>query len=220
MRCAVSERMGAGLGQGHHEWVDALRADGMEFVVVFDAQPRPARQLASDGVSAVLLAEAPTDAEIARPSTDIRRSSRHRVERELVRFARAHRLPVVGIGQGAGFLGLYFGGRLCPAPPAPEAGARMTIRQDRARQSGQESVLRAGPVLSDPRSFPGVLQAVAWDEHDHIAGFVHRDEAILGLYWQPDTAQDATARWISDVLRGSNPARAGARPEPQRISTG
>jgi len=202
MRCAVRERMGAGLAPGHRSWVDSLRSEGVEFVTIHDHETRPARRLVAEGIGAVLLAEAPTDAEVARVDTDVRRSSRHRIERELVRFARARRLPIVGIGQGANFLGLYFGGRLCRTSEALDADPFMDIRHLQDGQPAEARVRRAGPLLTDTQSFPDVLRAVAWNAHAHIAGFVHREEPILGLHWQPEASADETAQWISRVLRG------------------
>ncbi len=200
MRCAVSERMGQGAGQGHDQWLASLPAAGVELVVVKDRALTPARRLQTEEFSAVLLASGPeTDSDAMAEGGDLRS---HRAERELVRMARARRLPLVGIGRGAEFLGLYFGGRLRPHPGRQPGNQSLDLHRAPGLQPERESVRAAGGRLCDPEDFPAVLTPIAWDEHGNIAGFVHQNEPILGIHWQPAAPDDAAARMILDALHG------------------
>lgn|GEM_PF-6933158 len=200
MRCAVSERMEQGPGSGHDQWLASLSAAGVELVVVKDRTLTPARRLQSGDFSAVLLASGPaTDSNGMEAGDDLRR---HRAERELVRMARARRLPLVGIGRGAEFLGLYFGGRLRPHPGQQPGNQSLDLHRAPGQQPERETVHAAGGRLCDPEDFPAMLTPFAWDEHGNIAGFVHQNEPILGIHWQPAAPDDTAAQMILNALHG------------------
>ena len=199
MRCAVSPRLDQDAASYHGKWIEALRQESIEFVVVPETGSRTARLMDFRKIEGVLLADDPD------PRTagieDGRDLSLHRTERELVRFARARRIPVVGIGHWAEFLGLYFGGRLCPRPEQRPENRPIDLRVAPGFGPSRVQVHPAGRRHCDPKDFPGVLDPIAWDEHDNIAGFVHRDEPILGICWRPDGAADL----VRNFLKGHAP---------------
>jgi len=203
MRCAVSERFGLGPGSGHDSWLDSLREAGVEFVPVPDSGVRLAKMMEVQTVEAVLLAEGSETCAPGAGVQDGRDFLHHRTTRELVRFARARRLPIVGIGHGAEFLGLYFGGRLRPHPERRPGDRLLNLRIAAWVGPTQASVHPAGRMICDPNEFPDVLDPFAWDEHGNIAGFVHRNEPILGIHWQPVGPTDQAAELILEELHGS-----------------
>jgi anthranilate/para-aminobenzoate synthase component II len=203
MRCAVSERFGAGLESGHGSWPDLLREAGIEFIPVPDSGVRLASLMEVQNVEAVLLSDG---SETCVPGAGIQDGSdflHHRTGRELVRFARARRLPLVGIGHGAEFLGLYFGGRLRPHGGQQPENRLLNLHIAAWAGSTQPPVHLAGRMICDPNEFPDVLDPFAWDEHGNIAGFVHRDEPILGIHWQPVGPTDRAAELVLEELCGS-----------------
>lgn len=212
MRCAVSERMGLGVDADPSAWLDSISKSGVEFVVVPDSAAR--RNLMLDHLDAVLLADVPGPAARFGEGPDLRD---HRTERELVRHARARRLPLVGVGHGAEFLGRYFGGGL---RPQPEEGAKdgclelMRLVEGTPRH---ERLPSAGQMLCDNEEFPEMLIPFAWGEQGQIAGFVHRDEPILGIHWQPAAADDGTVRLILDALRDQDWPGASRPRSPLKI---
>ncbi len=210
MRCAVSEHSGLGIKAGHPSWLDSLPGREIEFVAVPDSGIRLAKLLDFRDVDAVLLAEGFETCAPGAGIQDGRDFLHHRTERELVRFARARRLPIVGIGHGAEFLGLYFGGRLRPHPEGAPGEGRMDLRIASWAGSAEASVHPAGRMLCDPKEFPAVLAPFAWDEDGNIAGFVHRDEPILGIHWQPTGPDDRAAALVLEELHGSRRLASGA----------
>ena len=203
MRCAVSPRLVLDASSHHGKWIEALRQESIEFVAVPETGSRTARLLDFRKIEGVILADGPDSR--AAGIEDGRDLAFHRTERELVRFARARRIPVVGIGHWAEFLGLYFGGRLCPHPEQRPENRPMDLRVAPGFGPSRAQVHPAGRRHCDPKDFPGVLAPIAWDEHDNIAGFVHRDEPILGIHWQPDGATDL----LTEFLKGRPPQPAG-----------
>lgn len=203
MRCAVSERSGFGIDSGRLPWLGTLPEAGIEFVAVPDSGIRLARHLEFRNVDAVLLAEGFETCAPGAGIQDGRDFLHHRTERELVRFARGRRLPIVGIGHGAEFLGLYFGARLRPHPDRPPGNRLLDLRIAPWVGSTEATVQPAGRMLCDPRKFPAVLAPFAWDEDGNIAGFVHREEPILGIHWQPAGPDDRAAELILEELHGS-----------------
>jgi len=206
MRCAVSESVNLHAESGHGMWLDVLHQAGIEFVVVPDSGSRMTRLKNFRDCEAVLLADGAAERAGLHGGRGL---ATHRTEREMVRFARARRLPVVGIGQGAEFLGLYFGGRLCAHPEQQPEDRCLDLRVAPGFGPPHAEVHPAGRALCDPKDFPAVLCPIAWDGHGNIAGFVHRDEPILGIHWQPASPADGAADLIVDVLRGSNRNEAG-----------
>ena len=206
MRCAVSESMNLQAESSHGTWLDDLRQTGIEFVVVPETGSRPTRLKDLKDCEAVLLADGSAERAGLHGGRGL---ATHRTEREMVRFARARRLPVVGIGQGAEFLGLYFGGRLCASPEQQPGDRRLDLRVSPGYGPPHAEVHPAGRMLCDPKDFPAMLSPIAWDEHGNIAGFVHRDEPILGIHWQPASPADGAADLIVDVLHGSTRSEAG-----------
>lgn len=206
MRCAVSESMHLQAESSHGTWLDALRQAGIEFVVVPETGSRQARLRNFQDCEAVLLADGSAQRAELHGGRGL---ATNRTEREMVRFARARRLPVVGIGQGAEFLGLYFGGRLCAGPGQRPGDRCLDLRVAPGFGPPHAKVHSAGRMLCDPKDFPAMLSPIAWDEHGHIAGFVHRDEPILGIHWQPASPVDGAADLIVDVLRGNTRDEAG-----------
>ena len=203
MRCAVSPRLDLNASPVHGEWLDKLGQSAIEFVVVPESGTRATRLMDFRKIDGVLLVDSPGTRSAG--TEDGRVHAFHRTERELVRFARARRIPLVGIGHWAEFLGLYFGGRLRPHPEQRPGDRRMDLRVAPGFGPPSVSVHPAGRMHCDPKDFPAVLEPVAWDEHDNIAGFVHRDEPILGIHWQPDGATDP----VTEFLKGRTRQPAG-----------
>jgi hypothetical protein len=203
MRCAVSERSGLGVESGQFSWLGSLPGAGIEFVAIPDSGVRLAKLMEFRDVDAVLLGEGFETCAPGAGIQDGRGFLHHRTERELVRFARARRLPIVGIGHGAEFLGLYFGGRLRPHPERPPGNPFVDLRIAPWVGSTEASVEPVGRMLCDPNEFPAVLAPFAWDENGNIAGFVHRDEPILGIHWQPAGPDDRAAGMVLEELHGS-----------------
>ena len=206
MRCAVSQDLSLHAESGHGTWLDLLRREGIEFVAVPETANRAARLSTFGDCEAVLLADG------SAPVAGIhggRGLATHRTERELVRFARARRLPIVGIGQGAEFLGLYFGGRLTAHAEQQPGDRHLDLSVAPEFGPTHAAVHPTGRMLCDPKDFPAVLSPFAWDEHGNIAGFVHRDEPILGIHWLPASPADGSTDPVLETLRGPNRKRAG-----------
>ena len=203
MRCAVSERFGLGPESNPDSWLESLREAGIEFVSVPDSGARLAKMMEFRNVEAVLLGEGSETCAPGAGIQDGRDFLHQRTARELVRFARARRLPIVGIGHGAEFLGLYFGGRLRPQPGQQPGDQLLNLRVAAWVGSTPATVHPAGRMICDANEFPDVLDPFAWDEHGNIAGFVHRDEPILGIHWQPVGPTDRAAELVLEELRGS-----------------
>ena len=202
MRCAVSEHSGLGIEAGQPSWLGSLPGAGIEIVAIPDSRVRLARLTEFEQVDAVLLAEGIGSCDAGAGARDGRDFVHDRGDRELVRFARARRLPIVGIGRGAEFLGLYFGGRLRPQPERRPGDGLVNLRVAPWVGPTETSVQPAGHMVCDARKFPTVLAPIAWDRDGNIAGFVHRDEPILGLHWQPAGPDDRAAALIIEELHG------------------
>jgi hypothetical protein len=136
----------------------------------------------------------------------------------MVRFARARRIPIVGIGHWAEFLGLYFGGRLRPSPEASPGDRHLTLSVAPGWGPPRAKVHPAGRMHCDPKDFPDVLEPIAWDQHGNIAGFVHRDEPILGIHWQPGAEGADAADPVTRFLTGAS--RQPADAPGQKLRTG
>jgi len=203
MRCAVSPNMNLNAGSSQGDWLDTWRQNAIEFVVVPESGSRTTRQIDFREIEGVLLVDAPDTRRAG--LEDGRDPAFHRTERELVRFARGRRIPLVGIGHWAEFLGLYFGGRLRPHPEQRPGDRHMDLRVAPGFGPSRASVHPAGRMHCDPKDFPAVLEPVAWDEHDNIAGFVHRDEPILAIHWQPGGTMDP----VTEFLKGRTRQPAG-----------
>ena len=203
MRCAVNPSLDLDASSHHGVWLEALRQESIEFVAVPESGSRAARQTDFREIEGVILADEPGSRSAG--LEDGRDLSFHRTERELVRFARARRIPVVGIGRWAEFLGLYFGGRLRPHPDQRPVDRPMDLRIAPGFGPSRALGHPSSRMHCDPRDFPETLVPIAWDEHEHIAGFVHRDEPILGICWRPDGAADL----VSNFLKGRNRQPAG-----------
>jgi anthranilate/para-aminobenzoate synthase component II len=199
MRCAVSGNTDLLAESGRELWLDELQQAGIEFVVLPEKGSRQARLMDFQNCEAVLLADGSARGAALHGGRGL---ANRRTEREMVRIARARRLPVVGIGQGAEFLGLYFGGRLCASPDQRPGDRRLDLRVAPGFGPTPAKVHLAGRMLCDPKDFPAVLSPIAWDEHGRIAGFVHRDEPILGIHWLPASPVDGAADLVVDALRG------------------
>jgi hypothetical protein len=205
MRCAVSQDLSLHAESSHGTWLDVLRQAGIEFVAVPETGDRTERRSSFRDCEAVLLADG------SAPVAGIhggRGLATHRTERELVRFARARRLPIVGIGQGAEFLGLYFGGRLAVHARQQPGDRHLDLNVAPEFGPPHAAVHPAGRMLCDPKDFPAMLSPFAWDEHGNIAGFVHRDEPILGIHWLPASPADGSTDPVLDTLRGPDRKRA------------
>lgn len=199
MRCAVNAGLDPDEGTVHGEWIDALRRDAIELVVVPDSGSRSTRLLEFREIEGVLLVDDPDPERTG--VRDARDPAFHRTGRELVRFARARRIPLVGIGHWAEFLGLYFGGRLRSQPDRQPGDRHTDLHVAPGYGPPRASVHPVGRMHCDPKDFPPELTPIAWDEQGNIAGFVHRDEPILGIHWQPDGAANPVTEFLMGRTR-------------------
>jgi len=219
MRCAVSERLGSDLQAGRGIWLVALRQAGVEFVVVPDPRGRARRHTGLPDADAVLLTEG---AGICAPGAEVQdgeNGQSPRTARELVRMARRRRLPLVGIGQGAEFLAVYFGGRLVPRSSKAGAGP-VQLRFAPGRGPSRATVWPTGQSVCDAQTLPELLVPIAWDEHDQIAGFVHQNEPILGIHWQPVDPDDGATEMILQALGAGSADDGRTHRDPLGITNG
>lgn len=219
MRCAVSERLGRGMEAGLGSWLTSLGQAGVEFVVVPDLRGRARRHTTLPDVDAVLLTEGPAIDAPGAAVQDVADVRSPRTGRELVRLARARRLPLVGIGEGAEFLGVYFGGRLVPRSSRADAGP-VQLRFAPGRGPSRATVQPTGRTVCDEQSLPDVLVPIAWDEQDQIAGFVHQNEPILGIHWQPVDPDDGATQMILQALGAGSTDTDRTHRDPLGITNG
>ena len=128
---------------------------------------------------------------------------RDRTERELIRFARAKRLPIVGICRGAQVLNMYFGGSLAKAASredhvATEHELELApwVGKNRVRvNSYHEWTIRADRL-------PRELTPFAWADDGTVEGFHHRKEPILGMMWHPERPTPEASPLCDLALQG------------------
>lgn len=212
LRVAVSQRVVC--APSHEERRDALAQDWTEMwdslgvapMLVPNTLRRCAPMLDFWKVEAVLLTGGNTPGAPGVDPGDDYAPERDRTERELIRYARAHDLPVVGVCRGAQMLDLYFGGRLrAVGDPAQHVGTihPISLAPWVGVQTAEVNSFHRWTI--DPDALPDVLVPFAWDAEGNVEAFHHRQESILGLMWHPERpgpAEPALAGILARALRG------------------
>jgi GMP synthase-like glutamine amidotransferase len=191
--------MGTGLsGPSRTPWLEYLEDAGIELRQVPESAPSLRAPGRGGGPEAFLILGVPR---LCAPGAGVQDGAdlgHLRREREYVRFARSRRLPVVGVGHGAGYLALYFGGRLRPAARTP---GRVLFFDDPG--SAGPAITSGDLWTAEPTDFPEPLRPLFVDEQGGIAGFTHESEPILGIHWHPESPADPAVGLILDTLQGT-----------------
>src|SRR5262245_39621993 len=115
---------------------------------------------------------------------------------ELVRRA-AGRVPVLGVCLGHQSLGQAFGGRVVRAP-RPMHGKTSEIRHDgRSIFAGLPDPLTATryhSLVVDRAGLPDCLEVSAWTDDGVIMGLRHREHALEGVQFHPESILTASGK--------------------------
>jgi len=185
-----------------HRWVEALEKLNVAPVLVPNRLRNLPRLLELWAVEAILLTGGNRPPAPGAPPTDEVVPERDRTERLLIRHARAHDFPVVGVGRGAQMLHLYFGGSLrCNLDGRAHLRRSHTIRLAPWLGGATTSVVSNHDFVICPDALPAELTAFAWADDGSIEGFHHRHERILGIMWDPQPVGDQPAALLELVER-------------------
>lgn len=212
LRVAVSQRVVRDPASGERrdalaqEWAACFDALGIVPLLVPNTMRRCTSLLDFWRVDAILLTGGNTPCAPGVDPGDDAAPERDRTERELVRHARAKRVPLVGVCRGAQMIDLYFGGRLRPVRDA-RVHAGTTHRVTLASWTGSTSatVNSFHRWSLDASSLPEPLVPFVWDDDGDVEAFHHRDESIVGLMWHPERPaphEPALADLLARALRG------------------
>lgn len=212
LRVAVSQRVVR--DPKHDERRDALAQDWAECWDTLEVAPllvpntlrRCAPMLDFWKIDAVLLTGGNTPCAPGVDAGEDAAPERDRTERELIRYARAKNLPVVGICRGAQMLNLYFGGRLREVEDLDaHVGAIHPVSLAPWMGVSTAEVNSFHRWSIDPNALPEALLPFAWDAEANVEAFHHREEPIVGLMWHPERpgpSEPALAGLLARALRG------------------
>jgi anthranilate synthase/aminodeoxychorismate synthase-like glutamine amidotransferase len=115
---------------------------------------------------------------------------------ELVRAA-AGRVPVLGVCLGHQSLGQAFGGRVVRAP-VPMHGKTSEIHHDDSALfrglPNPFTATRYHSLVVERASLPACLEVTAWTDDDLVMGLRHRDHALLGVQFHPESILTAPGK--------------------------
>jgi anthranilate synthase/aminodeoxychorismate synthase-like glutamine amidotransferase len=115
---------------------------------------------------------------------------------ELVRAA-AGRVPVLGVCLGHQSLGQAFGGRVVRAP-VPMHGKTSEIHHDGSALfrglPNPFTATRYHSLVVERASLPACLEVTAWTDDDLVMGLRHRDHALLGVQFHPESILTAPGK--------------------------
>jgi anthranilate synthase/aminodeoxychorismate synthase-like glutamine amidotransferase len=115
---------------------------------------------------------------------------------ELVRAA-AGRVPVLGVCLGHQSLGQAFGGRVVRAP-VPMHGKTSEIHHDDSALfrglPNPFTATRYHSLVVERASLPACLEVTAWTDDDLVMGLRHRDHALRGVQFHPESILTAPGK--------------------------
>lgn len=188
-RLAVSLRVDRAPGHGErrdglaHDWFALFDAWQVTPLLVPNRTPASVDWLSDLEVDGVLLTGGNTPV-TATVVADDAAPERDAVEAALVDFARARKLPILGVCRGAQFLATQFGARLVAVDG--HVGARHEIEWRRARHLHRTTVNSFHGWALCPDDFPDVLRVLATSADGTVEAFEHVEKPIAGVVWHPE----------------------------------
>ena len=137
---------------------------------------------------------------------------------DLIRAA-AGKVPLLGVCLGHQAIGQAFGGQVVPAGEIMHGKTSMITHDGKGVFAGLPNpfeAIRYHSLAIAPDSVPGVLEVSAHSESGVIMGVRHRDYAIEGVQFHPESimtrvGHDLLRNFLAQPNRGPSRAPAGAR---------